>query len=858
MLSQYKNIKKRCIVPLLFFGIWPGIMLYGQNADTAALQPPNITDSVIDSSKATHDTLATDTAAKAVRDTMISSSPLEARVQYKSKDSVIFYLNENKAILYDKAQVNYKKIQLKSGKIIMDWQTNTVHTRGLKDSAGNISQRPVFKEKQQQFEADSIDYNFSSKKGKLYGLKTKQAQGYLHGKEVKKDQYDVTYASEARYTTCDKEDPHFYLQANKIKAIPNDKIISGPAHLVMGDVPLPLFLPFGFFPNTESRSSGLIIPSYGESRERGFYLRGLGYYFGISENLDLRFNGDIYSNGSWRASVGTRYVKRYQYDGNLQLGFGISKFGLPTDPNFRRERSFKINWSHNQAQNARPYSNFNANVEIMSKNANNDQQLDLNQKKKNTLSSSINYRASLPGTKFSLNAGAGHNQNLASNQFSLTLPRATLDMSRLSPFQTADKGYIKNIGVNYDLNFKNRLNTTDTALFERNTWSQFKTGLRQNASISTSAPVLKYFSLKPSIEYHESFFFQKQRKLYFPESDSLGIQKRSGFFSARSYSFNTSLNTNVYGTFNINEMGIEAVRHAFNPSLSFNYRPDFSAPRFGNYGHYRDTAGERRSYSFYPQGVYANAPQGERGALGIALNNNLEMKVRNSQDTAKDTRKISILDRFNIRTNYNFLAESFPLDNIRFTGNTRILSMLDINFNGTIDPYYLNPEDSTRVERLSINENGKIGRLTNFKVSLNTSLNPKVFSGEERQRRRYGVYRPLADIHYMDFELPWNLSLGYNLTYSKPQFEGRIARNSINASGNIKLTDKMKIRGRTSYNMQEKEFNASQVSIHRDLHCWEMSIRWQPFTSRGSYMFTIRAKSSVLRDLKYEKRRQNY
>lgn len=854
----YKGIKNCFISLILTLCVLNPVQLYGQNTDSIPNNTKDSQQKSIDSTLSIDDTATADSIQQTKQDTMISGSALEEVVEYKAKDSVQFNLQSNKANLFNKGKVNYKAIELKSGKITMDWETNNMHARGISDTAGNVDQAPVFKEGQQKFEADSMDYNFKSKKGKLYGLKTEKAQGYLHGEEVKKDENDVTFASKAKYTTCDKDDPHFHIEANKIKAIPNDKIISGPANLVIDDVPTPLYLPFGFFPNSQSQSSGILLPSYGEDGERGFYLKGLGYYFGISDKMDLTVSGNIFSKGSWRARTITRYKKRYQNEGRLQLEFGIDKFGEESDPNYREQQAFIIEWEHNQARKAQPFSNFSGNVQIASNQAYNNQQENITSRKKNQLNSRVNYSHQLPGTPFNAQLNASHSQKLSDNTFNLTLPQATFNMRRVSPFQTSDIGFVKNSGINYQANFQNRLQTTDTSLFNRNTWQNFQKGIQHTASYSTSAKVLKYFSLNPSFNYRESFFFEQEQRTYNPEKDTLLKSQKAGFYNVRTYDYSASISTNIYGTYNINNFGIFAARHVLNPRINISYSPDFTAPRFNNIFSYQTDEGEQKNYFPY-KGPYSRRPGTEQGSMGISLNNNLEMKVRNTDDSTEDTKKISLLDNFNIRGNYNFLADSFPLSNISFDANTRILNNISIQLRGSIDPYYLDPSDSTRVEKLSLEENGKIGRVTNFSLNVRTSLNPRTFNNENDQKpHQTRGYRSLASLHYVDFDLPWNLSLTYNLNYGRRNFQGQITGQNIRVNGNVSLTDKWKISGNTSYNMQEGEFAPSQVSINRDLHCWKMSFRWQPFTDRAFYMFRITAKSSVLKDLEYEKKRRNF
>ena len=811
-----------------------------------------------DTSTSEADTATADSTQQFVADSLIGSSALKEKVDYKAKDSVIFNLKQEQATLYNKAVVNYKQKKLESGKIMLNWATNLVQARGLKDS-NELKQKPVFTEKQQEFRTDSMDYNFSSEKGKLYNLRTEQAQGYLHGEEVKKGKYDVAYASKAKYTTCDKPDPHFYLAANKIKTIPGDKIISGPANIVVGGVPLPIVLPFGFFPNTSSRSSGLIFPSYGEADQRGFFLKDLGYYTGISDQMDLKLMGTLYSKGSWNGRIETNYKKRYKYDGNLALTFGRNVYGEEGDPEFRNTRSYAIKWNHNQSNTAHPYRTFSASVNISSIDNRRNRLEGPSSRLRNQLRSTVNYSHSLPRSIFSqLNLSAQNTQNLNQGSFDLTLPSGNLSTRRLQPFKGSDAAILSNVGVTYDLQFRNELSTGDSVLFEPETWNQWEYGAQQSANVSTSFNLLTYLSVSPNLRYTERLFFEKLDQQYVQQEDTAFVQEniQSGLFSAREYSVSANLSTNLYGTFNINQFGISAIRHAVNPSVNFSYQPDFSDQRFGNYDTYFGRNGDRQRYFRY-QGPYGAVSSGAQGNMGINIKNNIEMKVRKETDTGTRLEKVSLIDQLRLSTNYNFLKDSFQLSNISIKARTKLLDAIQVNFDATLDPYYYNPADSTRERSYALARSGSFGRITRYRVNLSSSLNPKTFNSDKDDNQSLGL-QPYGAANYVDFDVPWNLNLNYNLQFSNRNMEKEITTNSIRAGGDLSLTKKLKIGSNITYNIRDKQFEPTRVSVNRDLHCWQMSFEWAPFSQRSFYMFSISAKSSVLRDLEYEQRNQRF
>lgn len=794
------------------------------------------------------------------KDTMISASALKSEVEYSAKDSIVFKIGENKAYLYGEAKVTYKKLKLEAGFITLNWKTKTIYAEELTDSMGNPMEAPVFFDKGQKYRAKRIAYNFDTKKGKLYQLITKEGKGIIHGEEIKKDQYDIIFGNKAKYTTCEREDPHFYIAAKKIKIIPKDKIITGPANLVVEEVPLPAVLPFGFFPNQKEQASGIIFPGYGESAQRGFYLEDGGYYFGISDHFDLSLTGDIYTNGSWLVNTLTRYANRYHYSGRLMVEYGENRFGDPETPDFRLSKDFSMRWDHRQDPKARPNSTFNASVNIASKNSliNNSDQT--NEIVKNNLRSSVSYGLTIPGTPFAFNTSASHSQNLASRSLNLSLPEGSFTMGRWNPFKNSNSKVISQIGFPITIDFKNSINTYDSVFFNsQNVFGDFKNGFRFNLPLSTNLKVLKYFTLNPGIDYTGFTYFKRERKVYDSENDTVINQPEKGLFTAHQYSVRAGFSTRLYGLYKINALGISGIRHVVTPNINFRYSPDFSQPEYGYYDKVQvNSEGKIDKYSLYRNNIFGGPGDNESGRIGFNLQNNLEMKVRKETDTGMTLKKVTLLEDLSLNTGYNMLADSFKLNKIGLNARTTILDVINFQLSTTMNPYAYNRQDSSFYDKISvIQPRGRLVRIEQALITVNTSLNPRTLSGKESPGS-HGI--PLVAspyyYNYVDFTIPWNLSLGYNLRYSKnygrPALPSNVTQ-SVDMSGDLSLTDKWKIGFRTGYDLKEKEFTISSVNITRDLHCWVMRFDWIPFGSRQQYTFSLNVRAQVLKDLKLEK-----
>jgi lipopolysaccharide assembly outer membrane protein LptD (OstA) len=799
---------------------------------------------------------------------------LEAQVKYTARDSMRFEVAKKKMYLYGEAQVDYQNISMKAGYIELDLNTKTVFARGLNDSLGQVEGLPEFTEGTHSFTSKEMKFNFQTKKGLIKDVITKEGDGYIHGKVVKKMDNDEMYIKNGKYTTCDSPEPHFHLHASKLKIIPNDKIITGPAYLSIQDVPTPLALPFGFFPNKAGQASGLIIPQYGESSNQGFFLTNGGYYFALNERMDLSIMGDIYSKGSWAIGGNTNYRKRYKYNGVLDARFSNFKVGesllrdiinpQTNQPYFTDNRDFMVKWRHTQDPKARPNSIFSADVNVGTSNYNRLNSFgggaNANNFLTNQLSSNIRYTKTWAGTPFNLSLNARHNQNTNTRDVTVTLPEATFTVNRFFPFrravQVGGQRWYEKIGVNYTNQISNELTTKDSLIWDANNIRRLRNGMQQASNIETSFRLFKHFTYTPSIAATNRTYLQTLRKRWDTESDSLitdTIGQISNAFEARMVN---NITTQIFGMYQFQKGPVQAIRHVLTPQVGFTYRPDFGFehPVHGYYGNNGTVA----TYSPYGMGIFGHPQPGAQGLVTFNLMNNLEMKVKSAKDTLTGLKKVKIFEFINISTSHNIFAEEFKWQPLSMNGRTQLFDRISLVFNGNIDPYTLSQDSlPRRLNTMEWNENGRIGRFTDGSLMINFDLRskntpppvvnalPSAFNEMDR------IMRNPND--YVDFNIPWNLSVAYVYRYTKP-FRDVTHTQTLQFHGDFNLTPKWKFGFNSNYDFTMKELTYTTLNIYRDLHCWEMAFSWIPFGFNRSYNVQINVKSHVLQDLKLIKR----
>jgi len=857
----------------------------------------------VESNTAIADSISSDSTAT---NTKKSDKFIESEVIYNAEDSILLSNDSKKVYLFKNAKIEYGDIILEADYIEYDQENNYVFARGVEDTLGNISGKPKFKEKEEEFVAKTIKYNFKTKKGYIEDVFTEEEQGFLHSEQTQKLDDNSLLLKQGKYTTCDNEEhPHFYLKMTKAKVVPNDKIITGPAYLVMEDIPMPLGVPFGFFPNQSQYSSGILIPKYGEENNRGFFLQDGGYYFGISDKMDLALTGDIFSNGSWGSDVAFNYVKRYKFKSKFNFTYAEfikSEEGLD---DYAKNKNMQIRWTHTQDPKANPNSTFSASVNYSTTGYDQYNAQSLEQRSTNTKSSSISYGKSWPDSPFRLNANLKHSQNSNTNNVTLTLPVLTFNMDRQYPFRrknaTGETKWYEDIELQYSSKLQNQISTADTLLFKSDygdeyvtgtKWSDFENGFQHSVPLSTNFKILQYFNLSPRVEYTGLLYtnYIENRyydyNLYDSTSESYGVlveEEANKIMYAQLIepSISLSVGPNVYGMYQFKNPNskIVALRHVITPSVGVSYRPDMGSMVEQYYGEYQIYQGDElvtKEYSIFENELYnfPSAP-GESGSVNFGLNNNLEMKVRDSEDTTgTGTKKIKLLESFKLSTSYNMFADSLNWSQLSINGRTSMFqNKLSFQFNAKVDPYALNDSTGKVYNEFQWNKDGGVGRLTRFDFTIDVKLNSKKDEGGGPDTKQAGMsagndrfarggYDEFNDMQeqmltYVDFDIPWNISANYKYVYTKSGLESsKKITQTLSVSGDISLTKKWKISFRTNYDLVDDEISSTSINIHRDLHCWEATFTWIPVGTMQSYNFQINVKGSTLKDfLKYNKRK---
>jgi len=785
-----------------------------------------------------------------------SKKVLDAPVVYSARDSMQINVKEKKLYLFGDAEVNYKEINLKAAYIEFDFGKNTLFAEGIKDSTGREIGRPEFKEGTQVIKSKTILYNFETKKGLITDVITQEADGYIHGDIVKKMENDVMFIKHGKYTTCEAEHPHFYFNISKLKVIPDDKIISGPANLVVEDVPTPLAIPFGFFPNKKGRKNGILIPQYGESQALGFFLKEGGYYVGLSDNMDLALTGDIYTRGSWAARAHTNYTKRYKFTGSFDARYSQIQISEKDFPDYQLNKDFFIKWTHRQDQKARPNSSFSADVSAGTSSFNRLNSAASTDFLQNAFQSSINYNKSWAGKPYSLNISARHAQNTQDSSIVISLPEAAFVVQRIFPLKrktvVGSERWYEKIGVSLTSTMKNEIATKEYLLFTPSSLKNFRNGIQHTIPISTSFQTMKYFTITPSINIIERWYFKILDQSYNNELQRVITDTITRFARVGEYNLNTNFTTKIYGMYQYRKGPVEAIRHVITPTLGLTYRPDFDTRKFGYFG---DSTGALSSYSPYQLGIFGVPAPGQQGLISIRFINNIEMKTRARSDSTSG-KKIKLMENFDFGSAYNMLADSLNWQNITINGRTQLFDKVSLLFGGAIDPYAVDTA-GRKINKFTWDTQKQIGRLTAANMAISFSLSSKKKSSVTSSNK--GTEEELNMIerdreNFADFNVPWNLSVNFNINYSKPGFIKQLTQ-AITFNGDINLTPRWKIGFDSGYDFVKKQMTYTRINIYRDLHCWEMKFNWVPFGVNKSYILEVNVKSPVLQDMKLTRRR---
>jgi hypothetical protein len=822
---------------------------------------------------------------------------INTTVNYKAKDSINFNLKTQDIIMYNTSHVDYGDIELDGDKVKINYATKILEAEGLTDSTGKVTGKPVFTDKGQVYQTEGITYNFDSRKAIITGVVTQQGEAYMHSEWIKKNEKDEIFGVDNIYTTCNLEHPHFGIAASKIKLIPNDKILAGPFNLELNEIATPFLFPFGLFPMPNKKSSGILFPTYGEEKIRGFFLRNGGYYWAVNDYVDMRIMGDIYSKGSFGLSAGSTYKKRYSYTGNLNLTFNQQN-GIESELDSSVARDFWFTWSHRPE--SKGTGRFSASVQGGTNSYNRNNPVGgVQQAVRQTFNSSVSYSNVIPNTPFNYAISARHDQNVATKEINILLPEVALNMNRQYPFKSIKaENFMWLEKLNYSYNFvsTNKVSNNIGRVGDSNVDSiadfsvdnipyllkNANNGGKHRVPISTSFNLFNFITASPTFNYEEVWYLKELNHFYDSELKTVAIDTLDGFSRAGSYSAGIGFTTRLYGMVYPNVAGIQALRHVLTPSISMNWRPDFGDEKYGIYKEIQtDSLGNTRIFSKYDGFSYGSPGAGQSANIGFSLNNVIEMKVKTKKDTSDTAQKIKIFDNLSLSSAYNVLADSFKLSNLNLSARTNLFNRkLDVNFAAVLNPYVIKVDSiqektngtteyfQSLRDQYAWEAGGGLGRFTSFNIALSTNLNPKGRKSDDENRtdleeraRETGANEDQVQALlnnpnlYVDFEIPWNLRISYNFRWSRLGFEEPETVQALNFSGDINFTDNWKVGFTSGYDIDNRDFTMTSFSIFRNLHCWQINANWVPFGRGESFSVDIGVKASILQDLKLNRRR---
>ena len=847
------------------------------------------------------DSLAMDTLGKEKKE------PLDAPVIYEANDSIVF-TKEGYAHLYGNGKVNYQNIELTSAVISMNMDSSTVYARGIADTTGVESGTPIFKDGETPYESKIMRYNFKTKKGFINSIVTQQGEGYVTSEEGKKGANDEIYMRHGQYTTCDNhEHPHFYLKLSMAKVRPKKNVVFGPAQLVVEDVPLPIAVPFGFFPFNSSYSSGFIMPTYGDEMNRGFYLRDGGYYFAISDQMDLKVLGEIFTKGSWGLSAASNYNKRYKFSGSFNASYLVTKTGEKGMPDYSVSKDFRIQWSHRQDAKANPNSSFSASVNFATSSYDRSSLTSLYNPQaysQNTKASSVSYSRNFPEIGLNISGAFNITQNTRDSSLSMTLPDVNISLNRIYPFKrkhsAGDDKWYEKISLQYTGNLTNKIDTKDNLLF-KTPLTQWQNGMQHKIPVSATFNLFKYINIVPSFNYTERWYLNKVMQSYDPDPASRDHVKRdtiNGFNRVYDYNLSLQMNTKLYGMYKPLFMKSKElqVRHVFTPTVSYTYQPDFGKKKFGYYDTYTytDENGEVRTveYSPYDGAVYGKPGQGMSQSISFSVDNNVEMKMKSDKDST-GYKKISLIDQLGASLSYDFVSKRWS--DLSMNLRLKLTKSYTFNMNASFATYAYKFDEKGNVVESDRTEwsYGRFGRFQGYSGSFSYTLNNDTFKKlfgkkddsdkkkdekqegddetedtDETEETNNGNMRKTEQASldpdgYLAFKFPWSISLSYSysiredrskqINIKKMRYPYSLTH-SLNVSGNFKIGSRWNMNYSTGYDFTSRELSMTTLNITRDLHCFNMScgLVFGPFTS---YNFSIRANSSMLTDaLKWDQR----
>ena len=893
------------LLSLFVFGFFCSFYAEAQRVRGKRMRGGEKTDSLHRDSLAL-DSLGMDSLAA---DTTKKKEPLDAPVIYEASDSIVF-TKEGYAHLYGEGKVNYQNIELTSAVITMNMDSSTVYATGVTDTAGVETGSPIFKDGETPYESKIMRYNFKTKKGFINSIVTQQGEGYVTSEEGKKGANDEIYMRHGKYTTCDNhEHPHFYLKLSMAKVRPKKNVVFGPAQLVVEDVPLPIAVPFGFFPFNSSYSSGFIMPTYGDEMNRGFYLRDGGYYFAISDQMDLKVLGEIFTKGSWGLSAASNYNKRYKFSGSFNASYLVTKTGEKNMPDYSVSKDFRIQWSHQQDAKANPNSSFSASVNFATSSYDRSSLSSLynpQQYSQNTKASSVSYSRNFPEIGLNISGAFNITQNTRDSSLSMTLPDVNISLNRIYPFKrkksAGDERWYEKISLQYTGSITNSISTKDNLLF-KTPLTQWENGMQHKIPVSATFNLFKYINIVPSFNYTERWYLRKVKQSYDASPTSRDHVKRdtiNGFNRLYDYNLSLQMNTKLYGMYKPLFMKSKElqIRHVFTPTVSYTYTPDFGKSRYGYYDTYTytDEDGEVRTveYSPYEGAVYGYPGKNMSQNISFSIDNNIEMKMKSDKDTT-GYKKISLIDQLGASLSYDVANKKWS--DLSMNLRLKLTKSYTFNMNASFATYAYQFDENGNVVVGDRTEwsYGRFGRFQGYSGSFSYTLNNDTFKklfgkkdedeknkdkegkegGEDEETEeeteeqnnnsnmRKTEKASVDSDGYLAFKLPWSVSLSYSYSIREDRSKDINIKtmrypysltHSLNVSGNFKIGSRWNMTYSTGYDFTSKEMSMTTLNITRDLHCFNMScgLVFGPFTS---YNFSIRANSSMLTDaLKWDQR----
>lgn len=866
-----------------------------------------------------HHNKAVDDSIRADSINRASKRGIDAPVTYSANDSLVYDAMTKDAKLYGNSEVKYENMDLKSDKIRMNLDSSLVHATGSPDSTekSGIKGRPVFVMGADNYDTDTIAFNFKTKKGLVQNALTKQEDGFLRSKLSKRTATGDVYLAHGRYTTCDKEHPDFYISLSRAKVRPGKDVVFGPAYIVVADVPLPFAIPYGFFPFTKSYSSGFIMPSYGDEQNRGFYLRDGGYYFAISDKMDLKLIGEIYTKGSWGLTATSNYRKRYKYNGSFLFSYQDTRTGDKGMPDYAKQTSFKLQWSHRQDAKANPFMSLSASVNFATSSYERNNLTSMYNPQsltQSTRTSSVNWSSTFSSIGMTLSSTANLSQNMRDSTISMTLPDLNISISRFYPFRrkhaAGDERWYEKIAMSYTGQFSNSINTKENKLMHSSLIKDWRNGFQHNIPISANFTLFKYINLNPSFNFTDRMYTNKVTKSWNERTQTEVADTTYGFHNVYNWNLSLSASTKIYGFWKPNRKlfgdKVQAIRHVITPTVSFSYAPDFSASRYGYYQTYQKTDADGNvslvQYSPYQNELYGVPGRGRTGSISWSFDNNIEMKVKSDKDST-GFKKISLIDQLGWSMSYNMAAKEKPLSDL--TVNLRLKWWKNYTFNMTgvfaSYAYELDDQGKPYVGNRTYWGMGKWGRFQGMSQNISYTLTPekikKLFGGakddDTKKNKKSDDDEIDTDIEsnvddtmidaqhgaskddkggkadtdgdgYMRFSMPWSLTFGYGITMSENtdinKFNYKTMRypykftQTLNVSGNLRISDGWNISFSSGYDFDNHKVSMTTASLQRDLHCFNMSCS-VVLAPYASYNFTFRCNASTLTDaLKYDKR----